>query len=307
MEAAGMSVRRGAVTAGKLLRALRAFSLPVSVAPVFVAVAAAVPASRWDWPVLLASAAGAGLLHLGGNLLNDYFDFKSGVDRRKEGDELRPGRLLVHGQLLARDVLIEALACLALAACLAAWLCWRCGMGIAYFGLAGAAGAYAYTGPPLKLKYRRMGEVVIFLVFGPLLLAGAAWAQTRDLGLCLPAILASIPVGMATTAVLVGNNFRDHEEDASAGIRTLGGLAGGRVAQALYIGLIIAAPLGLAAIGACGWGPRGLLAAPLSLALMVKPLRATLAGRRVPDIDVQTARFEAVLLALAFAAYTVGW
>ena len=307
MDSAGISVRQGPVTAGKLLRAMRAFSLPVSVGPVFVAVAAALPVSQWDWLVLAASAAGAGLLHLGGNLLNDYFDFKSGVDRRTEDDELRPGRLLVHGQLLARDVLIEGVPCLLLAACIAALLCWRCGMGIAWFGLAGAAGAYFYTGLPFKLKYRRMGEVVIFLVFGPLLLVGAAWAQTRELALCLPAFLASIPIGLATTAVLVGNNFRDHEEDASAGIRTLGGLAGGRVAQAVYIALVIAAPLGLAGIGACGAGPRGLLAAPLALLLMVKPLRATWTGRRVPDIDVQTARFETALLVLAFAAYVVRW
>jgi hypothetical protein len=39
---------------------------------------------------------------------------------------------------------------------------------------------------------------------------------------------------------------------------------------------------------------------------MVKPLRCTWKGRRVPDIDVRTARFEAVLLLVAFAAYAIG-
>lgn len=305
------SARQSPLTAGKLLRALRAFSLPVSILPVFVAVAAAVPFSQWHWGVLIASAAGAALLHMGGNLLNDYFDFRKGVDRRMEGDENRPGRLLVRAELLPRDVLAEGIVCLALAAGIGAGLTWRCGMGIVWFGLAGAVGAYAYTGPPLHLKYRAMGEAVIFVVFGPLLLTGAAWAQTQQWEWA--AFLASIPVGLATTAILVANNCRDRDEDSVAGIRTIGDLAGGRFARGLYVALVLAAPLGLAVLGALGFfgvpgaGPRGLLAAPLALALIAGPARAVAAGRRIPDIDAQTARFETVLLLLAIVAYAVGY
>jgi 1,4-dihydroxy-2-naphthoate polyprenyltransferase len=305
MEVSESLVRVSPVTPAKLLRALRAFSLPASVLPVFVAVAAAVPAARWEWDVLLASAAGAALLHLGGNLLNDYFDFLNHVDRRTHDDDLRPGRLLVHRQLLPRDVLAEAGACLALALVAAAYLTWRCGAGIAWFGLAGLTGAYVYTGPPLKLKYRALGEAVIFLVFGPLLMLGAAWAQTGQLELA--AFLASLPVGLATTAILVGNNVRDREEDLQAGIRTIGSFAGGKAARAAYLALVFTSAVGLAVLGACGAGPRGLLAAPLALGLIAKPASAVWKGRRIPDIDAQTARFEAVLLALAFAAYVVGW
>jgi 1,4-dihydroxy-2-naphthoate octaprenyltransferase len=305
MEVAEPLVRRSPVTMGKLLRAVRAFSLPVSVGPVFVAVAAAVPAANWNWPILLASAAGAGLLHLGGNLLNDYFDFLNKVDRRTHDDDLRPGRLLVHRQLLPRDVLVEAAVCMSLALALGLYLISQRGLGIFWFGLAGAAGGYIYTGWPFKLKYRALGEVVIFLVFGPLLLVGAAWAQTGRFE--LPALLASIPVGLATTAVLVGNNVRDRDEDSGAAILTIGRFAGGRFAQALYVFLVVGAGVGLAAIGACGAGPRGLLAAPLALVLIFKPALAVWKGRRIPDIDAQTARFEAILLALALIAYVVRW
>jgi 1,4-dihydroxy-2-naphthoate octaprenyltransferase len=305
MEVSESLGRQSPVTLAKLLRALRAFSLPASVLPVFVAVAAAVPASQWKWGVLLASAAGAALVHLGGNLLNDYFDFLNKVDRRTHDDDLRPGRLLVHRQLLPRDVLAEAGVCIALALALAAYLIWQCGMGIVWFGLAGLVGAYVYTGPPLKLKYRALGEAVIFVVFGPLLMLGAAWAQSGRLELA--AFLASIPVGLATTAILVGNNFRDREEDSQAGIRTIGSFAGGKAARAAYLGLVLGSALGLAAIGACGAGPRALLATPLALGLIAKPALAVWRGQRLPDIDAQTARFEAVLLALAFAAYVVGW
>lgn len=301
MEAVQPTVRQSPVTVGKVLRALRAFSLPASVGPVFVAVAAVRPPSQWRWDVLIVSAAGAGLLHLVGNLLNDYFDFLNHVDRRTHDDEFRPGRLLVHRLLLPRDVLAEAVGCLVLALAAGAYILWRCGPAVLWFALAGAAGAYAYTGPPLRLKYRAMGEIVIFLVFGPLLMLGAAWAQTGHLEMA--AFLPSIPIGLATTAILVGNNFRDRQEDAQAGIRTIGSFADGRFARGLYLFLVPASVLGLAAIGASGAGPRGLLATLLAGPLMIKPLAALWKGRRVPDIDAQTARFETALLVLAFAAY----
>jgi 1,4-dihydroxy-2-naphthoate octaprenyltransferase len=293
---------------GAIWRALRAFSLPVSVGPVIVAVAAAVPFAGWHWGVLVASALGAGLLHVGGNLLNDYFDFRYSVDRRTEGDDLRPGRVLVRRQLLPRDVAVEAAVCMSAALALGLYLIWQCGIGILWFGLAGAVSAYVYTGPPLKLKYRAMGEIVIFIVFGPLLMVGAAWAQTLDLMKALPALWASIPVGFATTAVLVGNDVRDRDEDTGAAIRTIGRFAGGKFARGLYLFLVFGSAAGLAAIGAFVPGsPRGLLFTPLALALIVKPALAVWKDQRLPDIDAQTARYEAVLLALALAAYVVGW
>jgi len=292
-----------APTVGKLLRALRTFSLPVSVLPVFVAVAVALPPEQWDWTALLLSAAGAAMLHLSGNLLNDYFDFRSGCDRAVHDDAGRPGRLLVSGLLRPRMVLREALVCLALAAAAGAYLAWRAGAGVLAFQGAALVALYSYTGPPLALKYRALGEGLIFIVFGPLLMLGAAWAQTRRIE---PQVLwVSIAAGLATTAILAGNNYRDREEDARAGFRTLGMLAGGRVSRALYTGLVIAATLLPAARALLGTAPRGLLAAPLTLILLRRPLAAMWRGRRLADIDAQTARFVAVLLVLFWVGYVL--
>lgn len=289
----------------KILRSLRAFSLPVSVLPVFLAVAVAVPPRQWDWLVLLVSAAGAGLLHLGGNLLNDYFDFLSGVDRPLHDDAGRPGRLLVTGQLKPRTILAEAIVCLAMAGTIAVYLAWRVGLGILAFQGAALVMLYSYTGPPLRLKYRAMGETVIFVVFGPLLMMGAAWAQTQRLEVGV--LLMSLPVGLATTAVLVGNNYRDREEDAQAGIRTLGRIAAGRLARVLYAVFVIGATLLPAAWAATGLAPVGLLLAPAALLLLAKPLAAMRRDQRLADIDVQTARFTALLLLMMWGAYVAHW
>lgn len=283
------------------LKATRAFSLPASVMPVVLTAAVVLPWQRWRWGVLAASAAGAGLLHIAGNLLNDYFDFRSGVDRKVEGDEGRPGRMLVRGQLRPRDELTLALACLATAAPLTLYVLWQSGPELLCFAGAAVLAIYIYTGPPLRLKYHALGEVLIFIVFGPLLMLGAAFAQTGQFE--WRALLLSVPVGLATTAILTSNNVRDHEEDRSAGIRTIAHVFGPRGAAAVYLFLVFSAVLILAGLAALGLAPMPLLASPLLLAFLAKPLRAIWTGQRLPDIDARTAQFETVLLGLSIAAF----
>ena len=276
------------------LRAIRAFSLPVSVGPVLVATAAVRPVGQWHWGILVASVFGAALLHLAGNLLNDYFDFRSGVDRRVEGDQNRPGRLLVRGELQPRDIFREAMVCLLLAATAGLYLVWLRGPGLLWFALVGAAALYSYTGPPFKLKYRTLGEAVIFLTFGPFLMTGAAYAQTGRVE--LSALLLAVPVGLATTAILVANNLRDREEDRTASVRTLAQLGDGRLARALYVGCILGCVFGLAGLAAAGLAPRPLVFTPILLVLFGRPLASVWQNRRLPDIDAKTARAETVLL-----------
>ena len=61
-----------------------------------------------------------------------------------------------------------------------------------------------------------------------------------------------------------------------------------------------------AAIALAGLGPLWLLwllASPLALLLSAGPVRATLARRRLADIDARTARFAAGLMAIILLAY----
>ena len=62
----------GKPAVGRWLRALRAFSFPLSVLPVWIATAAAAPLSAWEWDVVVACTLVALTLHSAGNLLNDY-------------------------------------------------------------------------------------------------------------------------------------------------------------------------------------------------------------------------------------------
>ncbi|NIA06613.1 MAG: hypothetical protein GWP14_03090 [Actinobacteria bacterium] len=283
-----------AVLLAKRLGALRAFSFPVSVLPVLIATALVRPLNQWDWGVLMASVLGVVLLHAAGNLFNDYFDFRSGVDRKLDGDGSRPGRFLVRDELKPKEVLVEALICLLLALPVGIYLMVRCGPSLLWFAGAAGFGLYCYTGPPLKLKYRALGELLIFLVFGPLLMLGAGFAQAGSMQWNV--LLLSVPVGLATTAILAANNIRDQQEDQVAGIVTLAQLVGVRALRWLYILLVVGCVFGLAGLAVVKVGPRVLVCAPLGLMLLIKPITHVWQSKRLADIDVRTARFESVLL-----------
>jgi 1,4-dihydroxy-2-naphthoate octaprenyltransferase len=288
---AGAGPSRGAWLAVRL-RALRAFSLPVSVLPPIIAVAAVEPMSEWRWDVLAACVVGAALLHAAGNLFNDYFDFRFGLDQVDDG---RPGLVIARKEMTPSQVLAEGVVFLGAAAPIAAYLVWRCGPGVLAFAAVGASGLYAYTGPPFRLKYVALGEPVIFIVFGPTLMLGAAYAQT---GRVEPlALLMSVPIGFATAAILLGNNIRDREEDRGLGIRTLASFAGGRLARAVYLLLILGCVGGLATCGALGLAPRLLMLAPLALVLIRRELATVWRGGGWGDLATRTAQFETLVLA----------
>jgi 1,4-dihydroxy-2-naphthoate polyprenyltransferase len=287
---------------GAIIASLRLFALPISLLSVPMVTAAVLPPPRWRWDILILSTAGVACLHLVGNLLNDYFDHKFSVDRHNpEDDGTRPGRVLVRGDLRPADVLIEALVCSAAAGLIALYLVWECGASLVWFGLIGIAGLYAYTGPPFKLKNNALGELTMFVVFGPALGLGAAFAQTGRLELM--ALWVSLVPGLATAATLAGNNFRDRDEDARAGIRTIAQFRHGTAARVVYVVLAIGAALVPFVLAALRLAPPALLGAPLLLLLLARPFRNMASGKRQPDIDVETVRFEAALLVAMLIAF----
>ncbi len=293
-----MSKPAATASALRYVRALRAFSFPLSVLPVLVGTAGVLPPAQWRWGVLAAAMLLVLALHSAGNLLNDYFDYLSGVDSREQDDEGRPGRVLVRGDMSPGQVLAEALVCLGIGAAAAAFLVWRSGPGLLGFILPGAAALYAHTGPPLKFKSRGLGELLMLVVFGPLLVGGGAWAQVGAFPLRL--ILLSIPVGMVTTSVLAGNNLRDYEEDGAAGVRTLARIIGRRCYRWLYLALVVGQSMGVALYGLAGPASPVLAAAPALMLLVLPTLRRVWRGERLPDVDVRTTQYGTALMVFLF-------
>jgi 1,4-dihydroxy-2-naphthoate octaprenyltransferase len=141
------------------------------------------------------------------------------------------------------------------------------------------AAAWTYTGGPIPYGYRALGEVFVFVFFGPVAVVGTTYVQTGTLpGL---AWTVSVPIGLLIVAILVVNNLRDLAGDAAVGKRTLAVLLGDRATRLTYVGLFVIAFAVVAAVGVDRpWVLITLLAAPLA----VPPARTVLRGGRGPAL-----------------------
>jgi len=84
-------------------------------------------------------------------------------------------------------------------------------------GLMGFLAGYLYSAAPISLMSRGLGEVTIFLAFGPLITWGTYYVMTGLL--TLESFVLGIPLGFLITAVIWINQFPDYEADRNAGKR----------------------------------------------------------------------------------------
>ena len=196
----------------------------------------------WGW-LLLTLLAGS-LLHIGTNTSNDYFDHISGTDARNynySNKGLNGGsRSIQMGLISPKGILTVAIIAFTLSAVVGIPLIIKSGLSILWLGLIGFFSGLFYTAPPFKFSSRKgMGELLIGLNFGPLMVAGSALVQTGQL---LPqAFLAGIPIGFLIAAVVYMNEFPDYDSDKATGKNTLIVVFGPEKARAGYVALVAAA------------------------------------------------------------------
>ena len=250
------------------LMAARPRTLPAASAPVLVAAAIAYADGKFLLPAFLAALAAALLLQIGANMANDVFDFHRGADT---AERLGPARVTQSGLLSPRQVLVGMWVCFGLAAVLGCYLIWLAGWPILVVGVLSILAAIAYSGGPLPFGYFGLGDLVVFLFFGPVAVAGAYFVQAGQVS---PAAwAASIPMGFLTTAILVVNNLRDIETDRRTGKRTLAvriGMEATRWEYSILVGAsFLAAPL----MAVSGIAPIWVVLSWLALPFAAKMLR----------------------------------
>jgi len=234
------------------------------------------------------------------NIVNEIYDVRQGIDTIASP---RASHALVKGRLTERSAFVAATVSFALAVIVGVYLVLLRGPAIVVLGLLGLVGGYGYTAPPLQYKYRALGVPLVFLLMGPLMVAGTYFAVT---GLwSLQALVLSVPVGLLVAAILHGNEWRDIGEDTRAGIVTLSSRLGKEWAHYVYVALVLGAYITLGLAVAFRLLPPATLVAILSLPLLAQVVRsaelgATGQARAIAMIDLQTAR-----LHLAFGALLV--
>src|SRR3954452_18616428 len=236
----------------------RSRTLPAALAPVLVGTGTAAALDGFRLLLALLALVVALALQVAVNYANDYSDGKRGTDT----DRVGPMRLVGSGAAAPRSVLVAALLAFAVAGIAGLGLAALSSWWLVAVGAVCIAAAWTYTGGPLPYGYRALGELFVFVFFGPVAVVGTTFVQTRTLpGL---AFAVSVPIGLLIVAILVVNNLRDIDGDALVGKRTLAVLLGEQGTRWAFAGLFAVALLVVLAVGVTRpWVLLGLLAAPL--------------------------------------------
>ncbi|MGD8900561.1 MAG: 1,4-dihydroxy-2-naphthoate octaprenyltransferase, partial [Desulfobacterales bacterium] len=228
-------------------------------------------------------------MHAATNLINDYYDVKSGVDFKGVSTGIYRPHPLLEGKLTSRQVLIEACVLYVVATIIGLYLAADRGWPLIGIGLIGVFASITYTAPPFKYKYIALGELSVFLMWGPLMVMGSYFIQRQAFS--INALLISIPFGILVALVLLANNIRDISHDRSKGIRTLPIIIGERNGLRLYSTLVILAYAGMIGMSIAGPLYMWSLIVVLSLPLALKLIRQMM--QKIPDdADAQTAKLD---------------
>jgi len=174
--------------------------------------------------------------HLGANLINDYADSKSGADwqDRRFWGLFGGSKLIQEGALSEKFYLKASLACMFLAFVSVIYLTVSLeNISTLGFYLIILMLGFFYSHKPLQLSYRRMGEFVIFILFGPALVMGGHFIQTGVFP-DLKSFILSISFGLFTTAILFSNEVPDFYDDIKSGKRTWASIVGPEKSYIIY-------------------------------------------------------------------------
>ena len=232
--------------------------LTATFVPIFVGAAVAKLAGfPVDWGWLGLTLLGGSLLHIGTNTANDYFDHTSGTDEANY-NYMVPfsggSRSIQMGLISAKGMLTVAIVSFALSAVVGIPLIQKAGMPVLWLGLIGFLSGLFYTAPPFRFASRKgLGELLIGLNFGPLMVAGSTLVQTGQL---LPeAFLAGIPIGFLVAAIVYVNEFPDHDGDKATGKDTLIVVFGPEKARIGYVLLVSGAFISIVVMALNGTFP----------------------------------------------------
>jgi 1,4-dihydroxy-2-naphthoate octaprenyltransferase len=212
------------------MQASRAWTLAMPFMSVSVGTAAALRNGFFSLWTYAGAALGAIALQAGANMVNDYYDFVNGTDSAdwNAPESFGPGLVIQRGLLRPEQVWWGGIVALAFGSALGLILVAICGWPVLVLGLVGVAGAYFYTGAPLQLAYRGLGDLMVFTLMGPGYVLGAYYVQA--LSFSRAALVASLPMGFLCSGVLQANNLRDIENDRAHGKRTFAVLIGRKAA-----------------------------------------------------------------------------
>ena len=185
----------------------------VAIMPIWVGTAVAFAETNIFNGVVFSTFVTAAILILAWeNITNDVFDSETGIDQNKHHSLVnltgnKPLIFWIGNLCLSLGLLgIVAIAFWQQDLTVIAIILLCCGLG------------YMYQGPPFRLGYQGLGEILCFFAFGPLAVEAAYYSQTQTWS--ITSLAASVIVGIATTLILFCSHFHQVKDDIAAGKRS---------------------------------------------------------------------------------------
>lgn len=191
---------------------------------------------HFAWLPWLIVTLGLFIAHGTNNLLNDYVDFSRGVDKDNYFRTQYGVHPLVQGFWTKRQQLQWFAVSGVLAVLSGIFALFYSGFSPVIIGLFafGALVLLFYTWP---LKYLALGELAIFLVWGPIMVSGVYFvlAQQWDWNVAL----AGIPFGLSVASINVGKHIDKLSDDKKKGIGTMPVLVGEAAARYVNMAALV--------------------------------------------------------------------
>ncbi len=196
--------------------ATRPKTLPISLGPALFGTILALTEGFFNIFTFCMTFATALGLQISANLANDYFDAIKGADTKERKGPLR----VTQAGLVSHASMRKALyICFGLTACAGCFLIAQGGIWIALIFILALISAALYTAGPFPLAYIGLGDLFVFMFFGPVAVSGAYFLQTHIFS--WNPVLLGIASGALSVTPLIINNLRDRDEDVTSEKKTL--------------------------------------------------------------------------------------
>lgn len=228
----------------------------------------------FDWMIFLLIILGVSFLGLGCYMINDYFDFRSGVDEKKESFLswaglnniiYRQSNPIIDGRISPHHALFVSVLFFTLSVPMGVFLVLKERPLVLVFGITGFLIAYLYSAPPFDLSSHKLGEIFPGIAYGPLAMMGTYYTFTGHLN--LEVLILSLPVGLYVSLVRWVDAIPGYKAHREVGETKLTVVLGPR--KAAFIVPILVASIYLSII-VCIFG--GIIPWTMAIVLLSLPL-----------------------------------
>lgn len=222
------------------IKAFRLRTLPLAIASILMGSFLAIFSGSYSWTIIILAILTTLFLQILSNLANDYGDGVKGTDNNNRVGPLRaiqsgnisPGEMKVGIVVFVLLSLISGILLIVTSL----GTNWDIGLLYLILGILAIAAAIKYTVGNNAYGYSGLGDIMVFLFFGPVAVMGVYYLLTGSLPIDF--LLPSVSMGLLSTGVLNLNNIRDMKNDSDSGKHTMAIFLGYNNAKLYHIVLV---------------------------------------------------------------------